>query len=135
MRDGKTQRLNRSASHGGFGEFSKRFRAKIVVVEGGRAGEEHVLRRERLTLGRGPSVDVAFDDPSMSRQHAAIEYADEGFRIRDLGSTNGVLVNGREVQAAELSHGDRFEVGERTFQLVIEEHEPEPEVFELPSPV
>jgi pSer/pThr/pTyr-binding forkhead associated (FHA) protein len=81
---------------------------------------------------RGPSVDLAFDDPAMSRQHVAIEYADEQFRVRDLGSTNGVLLNGEPVQVGEIDDGDRIEIGSHEFQLVVEVREPEPETYELP---
>jgi pSer/pThr/pTyr-binding forkhead associated (FHA) protein len=76
-------------------------------------------------------VDFAFDDPAMSRQHAAVDYADGGFKIRDLGSTNGVRVNGNKLQADEIKHGDRLEVGTQVFQLVIEEREDTPNTYEL----
>jgi pSer/pThr/pTyr-binding forkhead associated (FHA) protein len=78
-------------------------------------------------------VDKAFDDPAMSRQHAAIEFCGTGLRIRDLGSTNGTLLNGTAVQSAELCHGDRFEIGGRHFLLAIEEREHEPDAYELKS--
>ena len=69
----------------------------------------------------------------MSRQHAAIEFSGEGFRLRDLGSTNGTTLNGQPVQSAELRHGDRFEIGGRSFMLAIEERELEPDAYELQS--
>ena len=40
----------------------------------------------------------------------------EGFRVRDIGSTNGIVVNGAQVQIAELKHGDRFELGDHIFE-------------------
>ena len=67
----------------------------------------------------------------MSRQHAALEFAGEGFRIRDLGSTNGIAVNGAAVPSADLAHRDRFEVGGHVFQLVVEKREPAPPVYDL----
>lgn len=135
MRDGKTRKLARKSDEGGLVEFQQNYRAKVVVIAGADAGEEHILDRERVTIGRGPSVDLVFDDSAMSRQHAAIEYAGDGFRIWDLGSTNGVFLNGKPIQAGDVAHGDRFEIGGREFQLVIEELEQEPEVFELSSGV
>ncbi|ANM31996.1 hypothetical protein ABI59_00770 [Acidobacteria bacterium Mor1] len=103
----------------------------MVAVEGRSAGVEYPLDQGVVVVGRGPSVDVAFDDPEMSRQHVAVEYAEQGFRVRDLGSTNGVLVNGVRVQVGDLSDGDRFEIGHTVFQLVIEDAEIEPDVYEL----
>ena len=100
---------------------------------GGAVGTELALDGECVTLGRGPSVDLAFDDPAMSRQHAAVEYVDEQFRVRDLGSTNGVLLNGEPVQVGEINDGDRMAIGGHEFQLVVEVRETEPETYELPS--
>ncbi len=67
----------------------------------------------------------------MSRQHAVIEFANEGFRVRDLGSTNGVLLNGKPVQAADIKHGDQLDIGSRRMTLVIDERSVEPDVYEL----
>jgi pSer/pThr/pTyr-binding forkhead associated (FHA) protein len=84
-----------------------------------------------VTLGRGPGVDLAFDDPAMSRQHAAIDFAEGAFRVHDLGSTNGLRVNGSRVQVSDLVHGDRIEFGTQVFQLVIDEREDTPNTYEL----
>jgi pSer/pThr/pTyr-binding forkhead associated (FHA) protein len=78
-------------------------------------------------------VDIVLTDSAMSRQHAAIDYSDDGFRIQDLGSTNGLLLDEQPVQVGTLTHGSRFEIGGHVFQLVIEEREEAPEVYELPS--
>ena len=133
MRDGKTRRLAKTRAHGDLETFLAGHAVKLVAVSGRNLGAELVLRGEVSTLGRGPGVDFALDDPSMSRQHAAIEYAGNEFRIRDLGSTNGVLLNGRPVQVNELRHGDRIEVGSQEFQFLIEAQEDGPDVYELTS--
>jgi len=133
MRDGKTRKRRSAARAPGLREFLERFSARVVLVSGHDAGAGFPLDRERMILGRGPGVDRAFNDPAMSRQHAAIEFCGEGFRIRDLGSTNGVLLNGAAVPAAELRSGDRFEIGGQRFLLAIEEREQEPETYELGS--
>ena len=108
-------------------------RARLVTIAGGPRGEEFCLDRDCLTFGRGPSVDLVFDDEAMSRQHAAIEFVDGQFRVRDMGSTNGVQLNGHAVQVKALQHGDHVQIGGREFQLIIEEIEREPETYELPS--
>ena len=132
MRDGKTREIAGPERIDGLKSFLSRYSARVVVVsDGDDAGLEFPIRKERVTLGRGPGVDLTFNDTAMSRQHAALEYTPDGFRVQDLGSTNGVLVNRRPAQAAELRNGDHIGIGSRTFQLVIEEQEPAPEIFEL----
>ena len=134
MRDGKTRRIDRPACEGmGISGFLESHMAKLVVVSGAGAGVEFPLDRERITLGRGPSVDFVIEDSTMSRQHVAIDYTDDGFRVQDLGSTNGMLVDDQLVQVGTLTSGSRFEIGGHVFQLVIEEREEAPEVYELPS--
>jgi pSer/pThr/pTyr-binding forkhead associated (FHA) protein len=59
----------------------------------------------------------------MSGSHAAIELGAEGYKVRDMGSTNGTFVNGSPVQAAELKHGDKITVGEHTLQYLLEKKE------------
>ena len=133
MRDGKTRKIERPACDGmGMNGFLESHMAKLVVVSGSGTGVEFPLDRERITLGRGPGVDLVIEDSAMSRQHVAIDYTDDGFRIQDLGSTNGVLVDDQLVQVETLTSGSRFEIGGHVFQLVIEEREETPEVYELP---
>lgn len=81
-----------------------------------------------MVLGRGdPSRTAAtpsrvpVDDPWMSSRHAAIVAQDGAYLVEDLGSTNGILVNGALVGRAELAPGDLIETG-RTFWIF--EHEP-----------
>jgi len=131
MRDGLTRKRRSHAGGGGATSYLRRHRTKLVLVNTSAAGAEYRIDRERAIVGRGPGVDFAFDDPDMSRQHAVIECTDEGPRIRDLGSTNGLVLNGNPVQTAELQHGDRLEIGGLKFQLVIEERREAPEVFEI----
>ena len=114
-------------------EFPDRYVAKVTIVSGPCAGAGFTIDRERVIVGRGPGVDRAFDDPAMPRQHAAIEFSGIGFRLRDLGSTNGILLNDTAAQAAELRNGGRFEIGGRRFLLAIEEREREPDPYELKS--
>jgi len=132
MRDGRT--VKRAAPlRGGFEEFFARYEPTLVVTRGHSAGAEHLLDRAKLVLGRGPGVDVAFDDDEMSSQHAAIEFSGEGLRICDLGSTNGTFVNGKPVHARDLAAGDRIELGRHGLQLRLEERQREPRVYLMPD--
>ncbi len=131
MRDGLTRKQGAGSRSSDLGAFLERFDATLVVVRGSTAGEEHPLDGPKLVLGRGPGVDVAFDDGEMSSQHAAIEWSGSGFRVCDLGSTNGTLVNGKRVQAQDLASGDRVELGRHVLQLRLEERPAEPKVYSL----
>ena len=133
MRDGRTRKLAAGERQPEFTRFLAEFRAVVVVLEGGAAGSEHEIESPRTTLGRGPGVDLAFSDPAMSKQHACLQWAGGGLRLGDLGSTNGVRVNGAAVQVAELKHGDRFQLGEHVFQLVLERRRREPRAYLLPD--
>ena len=132
MRDGQT-RIASSRGKRDAGAFLDAHCVSIVSLSGADAGSEHVLEQGCVSLGRGPGVDLAFDDTAMSREHAVLEASERGFRIRDLGSTNGTRVNGSPAQSAELKHRDRFEIGEHVFQYVVEERESAPRTYVLPD--
>ena len=66
------------------------------------------------------------------RGHAVIEFIDGGFQVRDLGSTNGVVVNGKAVKSARIQHGDRIEIGGQILQFICDERDQDPEIYELP---
>ena len=83
--------------------------AKIVILSGPCKGAEHTLGKE-ATLGRDSRCDVPLKDSGVSRQHARIRLATEGFRIEDLGSRNGTFVNQQQAQDTLLRHGDRIEI-------------------------
>ena len=94
--------------------------ASLIVVAGSGRGEEHRVTRARCLIGRGPGVDLSFDDPEMSERHSAIEFRDGRFRIVDLDSTNGTEINGTAVACGEVGHGDRIRIGRHVLQLLIE---------------
>ena len=59
------------------------------------------------TIGRGRQADINLDDPSLSRVHARVTAEPDGLlAVDDLGSTNGVLVNGRAQLSSYLRAGD-----------------------------
>jgi Protein of unknown function (DUF3662)/FHA domain len=64
------------------------------------------------TIGRSRDCDVVLDDAGISRRHAEIRPGPDGWTVADLGSTNGVRVNGAEVRGAHtLAPGDHVELG------------------------
>jgi hypothetical protein len=72
------------------------------------------------TIGRSRDCDLVLDDTGISRRHAEIRLGPDGWEIEDLGSTNGVLVNGHAIHSRQLLQaGDRVELGstEARFEL------------------
>ena len=67
--------------------------------------------QDGLLIGRSPEADVVLPNPSVSRRHAIIRYAQGKFFIQDQGSANGIYVNGRRVSAIALKNGDRIRIG------------------------
>ncbi len=64
------------------------------------------------TIGRSRDCEVVLDDAGISRRHAEIRPGPDGWTVEDLGSTNGVLVNGRSTRGPHpLDPGDRVELG------------------------
>lgn len=68
------------------------------------------LTRSHTRLGRGTGADIQIDDPGVSRAHAEVVLG-LPVVVRDLGSTNGTLVEGRKITEAPLHNGARIQVG------------------------
>ncbi|WP_422926764.1 FHA domain-containing protein [Singulisphaera sp. PoT] len=75
------------------------------------------LQRPVLLIGRHPECDVRLDLSKISRRHCCIALAYDRILIRDLGSRNGVRVNGRPVDEALLNHGDEVAIGPLIYRL------------------
>jgi FHA domain len=67
--------------------------------------------QEGLLIGRGPGCDVALPDQTVSRRHARLVFRDGSWIVQDLGSRNGVTVNGVRVGRCQLQPGDRVGLG------------------------
>jgi FHA domain-containing protein/type III secretion system (T3SS) inner membrane Yop/YscD-like protein len=87
----------------------------LLVTEGRR----NVLSGERVLVGRSRECDVVVSDPNVSRRHIELRRGQRGWAAVDLGSTNGMKVNGHRVSHAELEPGDRITIGitDLTFEL------------------
>jgi hypothetical protein len=83
-------------------------------------GRTELLGSGGATLGRSRDCEVVLDDANVSRRHAEVRPSGGSWIVRDLGSTNGVKVNGRRIQGAQsLKDGDKITLGtsEIVFQL------------------
>lgn len=76
-------------------------------------GMRHPLTPPGFVIGRGTDADLRINDPGISRLHAEVTVhpSTEAAEIIDLGSTNGITVNGQKVQRAPLVEGTRIEIG------------------------
>jgi len=91
-----------------------RFRLRFLLQEFDLSGSE-------VVLGRSPDCQITIEDPLVSRRHARIVIDGEAATISDLGSRNGVRVNGRQTEGEHsLSDGDRIRLGtqELVFSVV-----------------
>ncbi|MFT3888059.1 MAG: DUF3662 and FHA domain-containing protein [Arachnia sp.] len=79
------------------------------------SGVRHPLVAPGLLIGRGSEADLRLSDPGVSRKHAMITVSGDPehpvMSIEDLGSTNGVLVNGQRVTKTRIGEGTRIEIG------------------------
>lgn len=81
-----------------------------------------VLDGPVAAIGRSRECDCVLSDPNVSRRHAELRRGPTGdWQIADLGSTNGVKVNGRQVDASRLSPGDEVTLGTTRFIFDIEQ--------------
>jgi hypothetical protein len=95
----------------------RRGRARLRVN-----GRVHPVATGGAVLGRSRDCDVVLDDANVSRHHAEIRPSGGSWTVRDLGSTNGIRVNGRRLdpqRAQSLKRGDELEIGTShvTFEL------------------
>jgi pSer/pThr/pTyr-binding forkhead associated (FHA) protein len=101
-------------------------RASDVIIEVN--GMRHPLRPPGIVIGRGSEADLRINDPGISRQHAqiAISIGDQGtiVAIRDLGSTNGVILDGQRVETARVLNGSQIKLGNTSIVIRISESDP-----------
>jgi hypothetical protein len=86
------------------------------------ARRAHRLRPGRgYTFGREDGVDILLQDALASRRHAEMRWNDEGYwLVADLGSRNGVLVNGKRITAPiRMGDGDQLQIGGQVFRLYL----------------
>jgi len=86
----------------------------LLVVDGRRM----LVPPRGGVIGRSRECDIVLDDSNVSRRHAELTPRAGGWAITDLGSTNGVRLNGRRIdQTEQLAPGDRLELGATTIQF------------------
>lgn len=96
-------------------------RISLAVIAGPDAGSVYRVEKPRVTIGRS-NADLTLNDTEASRTHAAVEVRDAIIQLRDLGSTNGTLVDGQKIaDVVELQDKSEFQVGATTLMLIVTE--------------
>ena len=98
-------------------------RPVLVSLRGELLAKPIPLDRDIVVLGRAVEADIRLNDSKVSRLHARIhaevdkESGHTTFRIKDLGSTNGTMLNGQVISEAVLTNGDKIVVGDHLFRF------------------
>ena len=89
----------------------------LVVKRGPNAGSKFVLDQDVTNAGRHPDSDIFLDDVTVSRRHAEVVHAGDGYQLRDVGSLNGTYLNRERIEhEVPLANGDELQIGK--FKLV-----------------
>ena len=92
----------------------------LAYDDGDRAVAVH-LKEGWTRVGRSLTADVRLDDPTVSRRHALVYRDEEGAKVLDDRSLNGLFLNGKRVELSPLSDGDSLGVGRFTIHFLTKE--------------
>lgn len=87
----------------------------FVSISGRDTGKAIPLKNRTLKIGREPECDLVLDSPQVSRFHAEIFWKGSELMIKDLGSTNGVFINGNRITEGPLHNGDKVLIGNQMY--------------------
>jgi len=93
-------------------------KARLVSYSNGKQDLAFPILDKKTTIGRDADNFIQLPDRMVSKHHAVIHTKQDGWEIEDLGSTNGILVNGIRVRVSPLKEGDTVAVG--PFNLVLQ---------------
>ena len=85
---------------------------RVRVTLKGRPVRAFAFSKDSITIGRDPGSDIYLDNPGISREHAKVELSSNGlYKIKDLGSANGMFVNDQPVKVHHIINNDVVFVG------------------------
>jgi len=90
----------------------------LKILEGQEVGRVFEVKKDKVLIGRLNS-DLVLSDPSVSRQHAAIEQRENEFLFLDLKSRNGSFINGKRTESKVLIEKDSIKIGQTTLKVMI----------------
>ena len=96
----------------------RKLQPQLVETTGSHAGRVHELPLGEHIIGRGGAASIALDHPDVSRMHARLEVGRDVVIVYDLGSKNGVLVQGKAVRdPTPIAHGQTLAIGDLELRL------------------
>ena len=113
--------------------------ARLVAVD---EGPDILIGQEMIVVGRHPSCDACLHSLRLSRHHCCLTQAQGEIIVRDLGSTNGIRINGDRVDFGRLRAGDELSIAHLRYRVIAidedgpdwqEPVEPRPKVGDLLS--
>ncbi|MCK5793472.1 MAG: FHA domain-containing protein [Anaerolineales bacterium] len=106
----------------------------LTVIKGFNKGEVFPLEADEIIIGRGEENEIVFNIAEVSRTHAVLTKAEEGFMIKDLGSTNGTYVDKKKIGGKYLlKPGDTVMLGDAIYMTYQADLDPE-ETLVAPRP-
>lgn len=91
----------------------------LVSISGRETGKAIALKDRNLKVGRELDCDLVLESPHISRYHAEIRWKGTELLVRDLGSTNGVFVNGKKITEETLHNGDKILFGTQLYYKLV----------------
>ena len=107
---------------------------RLTIIKGFNKGEVYPLESDEIIIGRGEENEIVLNIAEVSRTHAILTKAEEGFMIKDLGSTNGTFVDKKKIGGKYLlKPGDTVMLGEAIYMTYQADLDPE-ETLVTPRP-
>lgn len=84
----------------------------LVITDGNEKWRDFKITKRKTSIGRSPECDVVLDNEQVSARHASLRLAEDGLYLTDLDSSNGTLVNDRELDRHKLTDNDLVTIGD-----------------------
>lgn len=101
---------------------------KIIITNGDDEGRTVNLPKNKILIGRSQRCLIPLKDSKVSGNHCEINFKDDHFCIKDLGSTNGTFVNNVRINQQDLKHQDIIQVGKTSFRFELVADEPKKQI-------
>ncbi len=107
---------------------------RLTIIKGFNKGEVYPLEADEIIIGRGEENEIVLNIAEVSRTHAVLTKAEEGYMIKDLGSTNGTYVDKKKIGGKYLlKPGDTVMLGDAIYMTYQADTDPE-ETLVAPRP-
>lgn len=107
---------------------------KLDLMLKDRVIKTYTFNQFEIKVGRDPNADICIDNTGISREHMKIEMNMGGtYVVKDLGSTNGIFLNGNRVMEEPLRNHDLITIGKFTLRVTIDKNQPSSQEYQKPS--